>query len=58
MNINKFYYGFVEDNVDPLKVGRVKVRILGIHTDNKNDIPTDHLPWYSCVTTIPPGWMV
>lgn len=49
LNNSSIYFGFVEDNVDPLKVGRVRVRIVGLHTSNKSDIPTTHLPWYSCV---------
>jgi len=40
-----WFQGVVEDRVDPLKLGRVKVRVLGIHTDVKDDIPTEDLPW-------------
>ena len=43
-----WWQGVVEDRVDPLKLGRCRVRILGYHTDNKVDgvgIPTDELPW-------------
>jgi GH24 family phage-related lysozyme (muramidase) len=40
------YCGIVEDRVsDPLKLGRCKVRISGIHTDNKIALPTKDLPW-------------
>lgn len=39
------YHGIVESILDPLKCGRVKVRIFGLHTDDKNLIPTDDLPW-------------
>ena len=28
----KLYRGVVEENVDPEKIGRVKVRIYGLHT--------------------------
>jgi GH24 family phage-related lysozyme (muramidase) len=43
MNI---YYGVVEDRInDPLKLGRVRVRISGIHTENKQELPTADLPW-------------
>ena len=37
--------GVVEDTNDPLKVGRMKVRIFGWHSENLNEIPTDDLPW-------------
>lgn len=43
-----WWQGVVEDRIDPLKLGRCRVRILGYHTDNKIDgvgIPTDELPW-------------
>jgi len=43
-----WWQGVVEDRIDPLKLGRCRVRILGYHTDNKVDgvgIPTADLPW-------------
>ena len=43
-----WWQGVVEDRLDPLKLGRCRVRILGYHTDNKVagvGIPTEHLPW-------------
>jgi hypothetical protein len=45
-----FYRGVVEDNNDPLKAGRVRARIWGLHTSQKiqdelKGIPTDQLPW-------------
>lgn len=42
---NKFYYGVVESRADPLKLGRCKVRIQGIHTENTTLLPTKDLPW-------------
>ena len=39
------FMGVVEDRNDPLNLGRVRVRCFGIHTDNKELIPTDALPW-------------
>ena len=38
----KHFFGIVEDRHDPLKIGRVRVRIHGIHTDNKCTGPTLH----------------
>ena len=40
-----WFTGVVEDRNDPSQLGRVKVRCLGFHTDNKDDIPTKDLPW-------------
>jgi hypothetical protein len=38
-------YGIVEDTNDPRKFGRVRVRVVGVHTDNKSLLPTEDLPW-------------
>jgi len=43
------FRGVVEENNDPDKLGRCKIRVFGIHTANKTNeeidgIPTDHLP--------------
>ena len=38
-------FGVVENIEDPLKLGRCKVRITGIHTDSLSELPTDDLPW-------------
>ena len=40
-----WFTGVVEDRNDPSKLGRVKVRCLGLHTESKVDIPTEDLPW-------------
>ncbi len=40
-----WFQGVVEDRMDPLKLGRIRVRILGIHTEDKDKIPTKDLPW-------------
>ena len=40
-----WWMGVVEDRQDPLKIGRCRVRILGYHTEDKTEIPTDELPW-------------
>lgn len=37
--------GVVEDRNDPLELGRVRVRILGKHSPNLQEIPTASLPW-------------
>lgn len=43
--IKDYCYGIVEDRADPLKIGRVRVRVHGYHTDNKQLIATPDLPW-------------
>lgn len=40
-----FFLGVVEDRMDPLKLGRVRVRVLGLHTHDKTLLPTEDLPW-------------
>lgn len=40
-----WFQGVVEDRFDPEKLGRIRVRILGLHTQNKTDIPTEELFW-------------
>jgi len=40
-----WWIGVVEDRIDPLYLGRCKVRIFGSHTDNLQEIPTSELPW-------------
>jgi hypothetical protein len=37
--------GVVEDRMDPLFLGRCKVRWLGWHTKDKMELKTDDLPW-------------
>jgi GH24 family phage-related lysozyme (muramidase) len=41
----RLYTGVVEDRMDPLKLGRCKVRVVGIHTEIKTVLPTADLPW-------------
>lgn len=44
--MNNIYFGVVEDRVsDPLKLGRCKVRVIGLHTEDKTELPTADLPW-------------
>jgi hypothetical protein len=41
----EYCYVIVEDRNDPLKIGRVRVRVHGYHSDNKGRIATPDLPW-------------
>ena len=47
-----WWQGVVEDRHDPLYLGRCKVRVLGWHSENKNDQPTVGLPWAYPVSPI------
>ena len=51
----KMWSGVVEDRNDPLFLNRVRVRIYGIHTHEKQMIATPDLPWSSVMmpTTSP-----
>lgn len=40
-----WFLGVVEDRRDPQKLGRVRVRAFGLHSDSKQEIPTEDLPW-------------
>ena len=39
------YFGIVENRSDPLQLGRCQVRVVGLHTHDKNLLPTSDLPW-------------
>ncbi len=56
-SLTGIWRGVVEDNNDPLKAGRCRVRIFGVHTDEKDikdvsGIPTEHLLWAEPATPI------
>jgi len=62
--VNTSYYGngptsFIGKVInvnDPLQLGRVQIRIFGIHTENINDIPVKGLPWaLTVIPTTEPG---
>ena len=54
LGLNGFIWwiGVVEDVLDPLKTGRVKVRCFDWHTSNKGAIPTSSLPWAQVVMPV------
>jgi hypothetical protein len=49
MNGYVWWVGVVENVFDPLKLGRLQVRIIGWHTDDLSAIPSESLPWAQTV---------
>ena len=47
-----YYTGVVEDRDDPLRLGRCRVRVVGLHTENKTILPTEELPWAYPMTPV------
>ena len=46
------FIGVVEDRNDPEELGRVKVRVYSIHTEDKSALPCEDLPWAMVVQPI------
>jgi len=44
-----FFTGVVEDRDDPAMMGRVRVRIFGIHPMDRTEVPTHTLPWATVI---------
>lgn len=44
-NSFRWFEGVVEDRIDPLEIGRVRVRVFSLHTDNLSKLKTDDLHW-------------
>ena len=44
-----WFTGVVEDRLDPQYIGRVRVRCIGFHTQDKTKLPTADLPWATCL---------
>lgn len=51
----RWFIGVVLDLNDPLRLGRVKIRIYGVHSENISDIPNSDLPWAQVVIPITEG---
>ena len=50
-----WFIGVVEDRNDPKKAGRVRVRCLGYHTTDIQEIPTEDLPWATVMMPVTAG---
>lgn len=44
-----WFLGKVISNSDPEQLGRVQVRIYGIHSQDQTMLPDKHLPWAQCL---------
>jgi len=44
-DVIRWFVGICECTSDPLHLGRVRVRIYGIHSDNVDEVPEAKLPW-------------
>ena len=51
----RWFVGDVKSVSDPLELGRIQVRVHGIHSDNQIDIPDANLPWAQTVVPITEG---
>ena len=51
----RWFIGVVKDIIDPLELGRIKVRIYGVHSEKVADISDDDLPWAQVVVPITEG---
>jgi len=49
-DIQRWFLGVVVNIQDPLRAGRIKVRIYGIHNGDVNEVPERSLPWAQVVT--------
>jgi hypothetical protein len=52
MNINNWFTGIVEDVNDPSQQGRVRVRCMNYHNGNITELPTEKLPWATCIMPV------
>ena len=51
----RWFLGTVVNVNDPLELGRVLVRIYGIHSDNELEVPDADLPWAQVIMPITEG---
>ena len=47
----RWFLGTVEDRNDPLKLGRVRVRIINVHSEKQSRVSTAELPWASILNS-------
>ena len=52
MTITTWFTAVVEDVSDPTNSGRVRIRCLGFHNGDKAELPTEDLPWATCLLPV------
>jgi hypothetical protein len=52
MTITTWFTAVVEDVSDPTGSGRVRIRCLGFHNSDKAELPTEDLPWATCLLPV------
>jgi len=52
---SRWFMGTVVNINDPLELGRIKVRIYGVHTHNTSEIENGDLPWAQVVVPVTEG---
>ena len=52
MKIDNWSIGVVEDVNDPTGAGRARVRVMGYHSPDRNELPTSSLSWSSMIMPV------
>ena len=52
---SRWFIGEVKSISDPTRMGRVRVRIFGVHTDDEQLIPENKLPWAQVLAPVTEG---
>jgi len=52
---SRWFIGEVTSIQDPIRMGRVRVRIFGVHTEDEQLIPKDKLPWAQVMAPVTEG---
>ena len=51
----RWFIGVVKNITDPIKMGRIQVRIHGVHGEDLEQVSDDNLPWAQVLTPITEG---
>lgn len=53
--LDNLYRCVVEDNKDPKALGRVRIRVIGVHDKSLENLPTASLPWSDVLSPVDSG---